>query len=46
MFLGAEFGDEVLETLIDELRPVVSDERLWYLESGKYISLVETEDVV
>ena len=46
MLLGAKFSDKVLETLISELHPVVSDERLWYLESGKHISLVEMEDVV
>ena len=45
VLLGAELGDEVLETLIGELHPVVGDERLWYLELGKYVSLVKTQDI-
>ena len=44
--LGAEFGDEALETLVGELGSVVSDEHLWYLESSQHISFVEIEDVV
>ena len=46
ILLGVESGDEVLETLIGELCFVVGDERSWYSELGKYVSLVETEDVV
>ena len=40
---GGEFGDEALETLIGEMGPGVSDERLWCPNSG---SSVETEDVM
>ena len=29
VLLGAELGDEVLETLMGELHPVVGDDRLW-----------------
>ena len=46
VLLGAELGDKVLETLIYELRPVFGDECLWYPESGKYVSLVKTQDIV
>ena len=46
MLLGAEFGDEALETLIGELGFVFSDEHLWYPKPGKYVSFVETEDVM
>ena len=46
MMFGVELGDEVLKILIGELCPIVCDERLWYFEPSKYISLVETEDVV
>ena len=46
MLLGIESGNEVPETLIGELCLVVSDERSRYSEPGKYVSLVEMEDVV
>ena len=41
MLLGAELGDEVFETLISDLYPVVGDKFLWYPESGEHVSLVE-----
>ena len=44
--LGAEFGDEALETLIGVLCPVVSDERLWNPELGKHVSFIKIEDIV
>ena len=46
MLLSAESGDKVLETLIGELCPIVGDERPRYSEPSKYVSLVETKDVV
>ena len=46
MLLGAEFGDEALETLIGELGPIVINECLWYPKSEKHVSFVEIEDVV
>ena len=46
VLLGVELGDEVLETLICELCPVVSDEPLWFPESAKYVSLVKMQDIV
>ena len=46
VLFGAELGDEVLETLIGELCPVFGDERLYYAESGKYVSFVETKGTV
>ena len=41
MLLGAEFGDEALETLIGELRP----DRLCNLNSGKHCSFKDIEGV-
>ena len=46
MLLGAELGDEVFETLIDELCLIVDHERLWYPKLGEYVLFVETEDIV
>ena len=43
---GIDPSDRVLEILIGELCPIVSDECSRYSELGKYVSLVETEDVV
>ena len=46
VLFGAELGDELLEALVSELRPVVSDERLWYAETGKHVLFVETKYVM
>ena len=46
VMFSVELGDTLLETLIGELCPVVSDERLWYAKSGKHVSIVEMEDVM
>ena len=35
VLLGVELGDGALETLISKLHLIVSDEHLWYPESGK-----------
>ena len=46
MLFGVEFSDEALETLIGELGFVVRDERSQYPKPSKYVSFLETEDVV
>ena len=46
MLLGAEFGNEALETLVGELCAVVRDEHLWYPKPSEHVSFVKKEDVV
>ena len=46
VLFGAQHGGELLEALVNELRPVVSEERLWYVESGKHVTSIEMKDVV
>ena len=46
VLFGAELGDELMEALVTDLHPVVSDECLWYAESRKHVLFVETKDVV
>ena len=46
MLLGAEFGNEALETLVGELRAVIRDERLWYPKPNEHVSFVKTENIV
>ena len=46
VLFGIKLGNELLESLVSELRPIIGNECLWYAESGKHVSFVETKDVV